>query len=140
MLLGPGVQDPPTTRGLISRTVAAAMMGMLTLGLSAALVSADPVRAVIEGCEPSAGAECRQFGGVEAFSNALYVDGALPFELIGILLTVAIVGAIAVARGRTAEEVEALRRKKAEQHAAAEAKAKREQELSAEVAASGGHS
>lgn len=114
MLLGPGVQDPPTTRGLVSRTVAAAIMGMLTLGLSAALVTAKPERTLIPACEPGSGAECQQFGGVDAFSHYLYVDGALPFELISILLTVAIVGAIAVARGRTADEVEALRRRKAE--------------------------
>lgn len=119
MLLGPGVTDPPTTRGLVSRTVAAAMMGMLTLGLSAALVNQSPQRAIIESCPPGSGAECQQFGGVDAFSRALYVDGAMPFELISILLTIAIVGAIAVARGRTADEVEALRRRKAEQAAAA---------------------
>jgi NADH-quinone oxidoreductase subunit J len=115
MLLGPGVQDPPTTRGLVSRTAAAAIMGMLTLGLSAALVNANPVRTLIDGCDPGTGAECHQFGGVDAFSRYLYIDGALPFELISVLLTVAIVGAIAVARGRTADEVEVLRRRKAEQ-------------------------
>jgi hypothetical protein len=81
-------------------------------------VNANPERALIEGCPEGSGAECQQFGGVEAFSRALYVDGAMPFELISILLTIAIVGAIAVARGRTAEEVEALRRRKAEQAAA----------------------
>ena len=123
MLLGPGVQDPPTTRGLVSRTAAAAIMGMLTLGLSAALVNANPVRTLIDSCDPGSGAECQQFGGVGAFSRYLYVDGALPFELISVLLTIAIVGAIAVARGRTAEEVETLRRRKAEQAAAAEAAA-----------------
>jgi len=121
MLLGPGVQDPPTTRGLISRTVAAATMGLLTLGLSAALVNANPVHAMIADCAPGSGAECQQFGGVEAFSRYLYVDGALPFELISVLLTVAIVGAIAVARGRTADEVEALRRRKAQQAGASQA-------------------
>lgn len=139
MLLGPGVSDPPTTRGLVSRTVAAAVMGMLTLGLGAALAGVAPVRAVIEACEPGASAECQQFGGVDAFSRFLYVDGAVPFELISVLLTVAIVGAIAVARGRTADEVEALRRRRAEQAATADAQRAREKALSAEVAASGGH-
>lgn len=45
-------------------------------------------------------AECSQFGGVEAFSATLFRDGVVPFELVSILLTVAIVGAIMVARGR----------------------------------------
>jgi NADH-quinone oxidoreductase subunit J len=138
MLLGPGVTDPPTSRGLVARTVAAALMGLLTLGLASALAPLQPERAVIASCE-SGVAECKQFGGVDGFSQDLYVAGAVPFELISILLTVAIVGAIAVARGRSAEEARAAKRAKAERDALAAAKTKRERELSAEVAASGGH-
>jgi NADH-quinone oxidoreductase subunit J len=138
MLLGPGVTDPPTSRGLVARTVAAALMGLLTLGLASALAPLQPERATIEGCLNGA-PECKQFGGVDGFSQDLYVGGAVPFELISILLTVAIVGAIAVARGRSAEEARAAKRAKAERDAAAAAKTKRERELSAEVAASGGH-
>ena len=118
MLLGPGVSDPPTTRGLVSRTVAAAAMAMLTLGLTSALVTVAPARTLIAGCEPGQGPECQQFGGVEAFSQYLYVDGAVPFELISVLLTVAIVGAIAVARGRSADEVAEAKRRRAEREAA----------------------
>jgi len=138
MLLGPGVTDPPTSRGLVARTVAASLMGLLTLGLASALAPLKPERAEIAACangEP----ECKQFGGVDGFSQDLYVAGAVPFELISILLTVAIVGAIAVARGRSAEEARAAERAKAERAAAAAALSKRERELSAEVVASGGH-
>jgi NADH-quinone oxidoreductase subunit J len=138
MLLGPGVTDPPTSRGLVARTVAAALMGLLTLGLASALAPLKPERAEIASCEHGE-PECKQFGGVDGFSQDLYVAGAVPFELISILLTVAIVGAIAVARGRSAEEGRAAARAKAEREAAATAKSKRERELSAEVAASGGH-
>jgi NADH-quinone oxidoreductase subunit J len=138
MLLGPGVTDPPTSRGLVARTVAAALMGLLTLGLASALAPLQPERALIASCENGV-PECKQFGGVDGFSQDLYVAGAVPFELISILLTVAIVGAIAVARGRSAEEARAAKRAKAERDAAAAAKTKRERELSAEVAASGGH-
>jgi NADH-quinone oxidoreductase subunit J len=138
MLLGPGVNDPPTSRGLVARTVAAALMGLLTLGLASALVPLEPERATIEACA-NGQPECQQFGGVDGFSEDLYVAGAVPFELISILLTVAIVGAIAVARGRSAEEARAAERAKAERDAAAAARSKRERELSAQVAASGGH-
>ena len=138
MLLGPGVNDPPTSRGLIARTVAAALMGLLTVGLASAVAPLQPERALIEGCEGGQ-PECAQFGGVDGFSQDLYVQGAAPFELISILLTVAIIGAIAVARGRSAEEARAAQQAKAERDAAAAAKLKRERELSAQVAASGGH-
>ena len=139
MLLGPGVTTPPTTRGLVSRTVAASLMGLLTLGLASALAPLAPVRAVIAGCAPGTGPECQQFGGVDGFSADLYVGGAVPFELISILLTVAVIGAIAVARGRSAAEAEVAKRNKAERETAQAARGQRERELSAEVAASGGH-
>jgi NADH-quinone oxidoreductase subunit J len=112
MLIGPGVTDVPTTRGLVTRTLAAAVMGVLTLAFAAVVGVVSPERAVIASCDPGAGAECNQFGGVGGFSNELFKSGAVPFELISILLTVAIVGAIAVARGRTAHETAALAKRK----------------------------
>ena len=138
MLLGPGVTDPPTSRGLIARAVAAALMGLLTLGLASAVAPLAPERAMIAGCEHGQ-PECKQFGGVDGFSQDLYVAGAIPFELISILLTVAIIGAMAVARGRSAEEARAAQQARAEREAEKAARTKRERELSAEVAASGGH-
>lgn len=138
MLLGPGVTDPPTTRGLVARTVAAALMGLLTLGLASAVAPLAPERALIAACEDGQ-PECQQFGGVDGFSQDLYVAGAIPFELISILLTVAIIGAMAVARGRSAQEARAAERARAEREAEKAARQKRERELSAEVAASGGH-
>lgn len=139
MMIGPAVTDPPAERGLIAKSAAAALMGIVTVGFTAVLAVMAPQRVPIPGCLPGQGAECDQFGGVHAFSHDLFVTGVVPFELVGMLLTVAIVGAIAVARGRSAEEARALARKRAEVEAAAAAQLAREQELSAEVAASGGH-
>jgi NADH-quinone oxidoreductase subunit J len=119
MLIGPNVGDRGTTRGLVTRTAAAAVMGVLTLAFSAALAVEAPARAVIEACAPGQGAECNQFGGVGGFSSELYKAGVVPFELISILLTVAIVGAIAVARGRTALEVTTARKRRLERESAA---------------------
>ena len=113
MLIGPGVTDPATTRGLITRTMAAAVMGLLTLAFASVLGVVAPERAIIESCAAGQGAECNQFGGVGGFSRELFNAGAVPFELISILLTVAIVGAIAVARGRTAHETAAIRKRAA---------------------------
>jgi NADH-quinone oxidoreductase subunit J len=121
MLIGPGVDDPPTTRGLVTRTAAAALMGVLTLAFAAALAVQAPERAMIEACAPDQGAECDQFGGVGGFSAELFKAGVVPFELISILLTVAIVGAIAVARGRSAQEVAIARKRRLEREAAAAA-------------------
>ena len=61
------------------------------------------------------------------------------YLLISVLLTVAIIGAIAVARGRSAEEAGANAKRRAEADEKAAAQLAREQKLSAEVAASGGH-
>ena len=40
------------------------------------------------------------FGGIDAFGAVLFADALVPFELSSGLLMVAVVGAIAVARGR----------------------------------------
>lgn len=139
MMIGPAVPDPPSHRGLVTKTAAAALMGILAIAFTAALAVMSPQRSIIEGCAPGQGAECDQFGGVHGFSQGLYVNGVVPFELISMLLTVAIIGAIAVARGRSAEEAAQLERRRAELEAKAAAQLAREKELSAEVAASGGH-
>ncbi len=139
MMIGPSVPDPPVRRGLISRTTAAALMGLLTFALAATLSVPAPVPPGIRACMPGQGPECDQFGGVGGFSHALFVGGMVPFELISMLLTVAIVGAIAVARGHTGEEAEAAQRRRAALRAKQEEQAGRERDLAAETAASGGH-
>jgi len=114
MMIGPAVADPPTTRGLLSKTVASVLMAIFTFAISATLATFAPLKTYIEPCTQGQGPECNQFGGVGGFSHELFVSGVVPFELISVLLTVAIVGAIAVARGHTAEEAEATLRKRAE--------------------------
>jgi NADH-quinone oxidoreductase subunit J len=103
MMIGPGVSDTFTSRGLLGKTAAAAMMMTLTFALAAALGGLDPARALIE-CGVTPGSDCVSFGSVVGFSMELYIQDLVPFELIGALLTVGVVGAIAVARGRSAEE------------------------------------
>jgi NADH-quinone oxidoreductase subunit J len=117
MLIGPGFGDTPTTRGMITRSVAAGLMALLTLAFGTSLALFAPARPLIDACAPGSGAECRQFGGVGGFAHELFAVGVMPFELISMLLTVAIVGAIAVARGRSALEAEQNRRRRLEHEA-----------------------
>jgi NADH-quinone oxidoreductase subunit J len=140
MLMGPAVPETRTTRGLVTKTISASLMGIAMLAVSSVLLSAGTLeRPLISGCTPEQGAECGQFGGVSAFSQHLFGTAPVPFELVSILLTIAIVGAIAVARGRSAAEVEAIRKLQAERAEAEAAQRAREEALSAEVAAHGGH-
>lgn len=119
MLIGPAVAEHATTRGLVVKSTAAALMAILTLAMASVVSGIAPEHPLIEGCDPSQGAECGQFGGVAGFAQALFDQALVPFELVSILLTVAIIGAIAVARGRTAAEVDRARKRAAEKAAAA---------------------
>ena len=114
MLIGPAVIEPPVLRGLVTKTGAVAMMAVLTAVLAFSLMPVEAPAPVLGDCTAEQGAECQQFGGVGAFSHNLFGADYLPFELISVLLTVAVVGAIAVARGRTPQEIEAVARKRTE--------------------------
>jgi len=107
MLIGPGAMDTARDqKGLMVK-----LLGGATLVLVAGAVAFQVGEAVgvfpgIAGC-PEGVVECSQFGGVDALANAIYVGAAIPFELVSVLLLVAIVGAVAVARGHTDSEKKA---------------------------------
>lgn len=109
MLMGPGALDSRQDgRGLLTKTLGAAVLAMLAGGIAFAVGGVGDVgRPNIEPCPDGAG-ECGQFGGVDAVANALFSGAAIPFELASILLLVAVVAAIAVARGRMIEEKSAI--------------------------------
>jgi NADH-quinone oxidoreductase subunit J len=113
MLIGPQADEPAVSRGLVTKTASAAVMLVLTALLAFSLMPQAPARPEIAECTAREGAECQQFGGVGAFAQSLFMEELVPFELISVLLTVAVIGAIAVARGRTAVEIEAIRKKRA---------------------------
>jgi NADH-quinone oxidoreductase subunit J len=99
MYIGPDPQSDSVPRISIVKLFSIAGMVLVTSSIAYFLSDYNPTIAEMPTCAEGV-AECGQFGGVEAFSAALFRDGVVPFELISILLTVAVVGAIMVARGR----------------------------------------
>lgn len=94
MLLGPSASTPSDQRGRVPRTIGAALFA--GAGLSAMWLL---VRTAPQGPKPLPKIPAG-FGGVNVFGDTLFTHGILPFELSSALLMVAIVGALAVARGR----------------------------------------
>jgi len=115
MMIGPTVHEAHAPRGLGAKALSVLTMSAITVLLVGAFASTTKPLPALGNCTPTQGAECDQFGGVFAFANSLFVDSVVPFELISVLLTVAIVGAIAVARGHTLAEKAALSKKLREQ-------------------------
>jgi len=139
MLIGPSATAPADSRGTTLRAVSLALMAIVTGAVAFSVVDVGAEWVRIPPCPPEAGAECGQFGGVEALGGAIYRDGLVPFELAGVLLLVAIIGAVAGSRGRSAAEVRKHLEEKRAREAEEAARREEERRLSAEVAAHGGH-
>lgn len=125
MLIGPVEIPSGETRGLMGKAFALVLMMLMTCMVTFTLLGVQPTKGEVPCVE---GKDCDLFGGVEGLGKELFVEGVVPFELISILLTVAIVGAIAVARSRTAKEAEAQKRRHDQSR-----------QLAAEASAPGGH-
>jgi NADH-quinone oxidoreductase subunit J len=96
MLLGPSASTPNDRRGLAVRVASGALFTLAGLGVLGAVVRAAIVsHRPMPMPTPDAG-----FGGIDAFGAVLFSDAIVPFELSSALLIVAVVGAVAVARGR----------------------------------------
>jgi NADH-quinone oxidoreductase subunit J len=94
MLLGPDATPPHDNRGRVSRTAGAVAFGAAGLAAMSLLVRTAPPAP--KGLLPS---PPNDFGSVESFGRILFTDALVPFELSSALLMVAIIGAVAVARG-----------------------------------------
>lgn len=97
MLLGPSAATPSDSRGRIPRAIGGGLFAAVGIGAMALLWTAAPK---IEGKPPLLTNVVGDFGSVEAFGRIIFTEGLVPFELSSALLMVAIVGAVAVARGR----------------------------------------
>ena len=100
MLLGPDATPPHDQRGQVSRTASAVVFGAAGLAAMSLIVRTAPpiAKNKLLATPPT------DFGSVEAFGRILFTDALVPFELSSALLMVAIIGAVAVARGHHKSE------------------------------------
>lgn len=97
MLLGPAADTPRDNRRIGTRALAA-----LCVASSAAMVV--PQVGFVQMVRPS---RPEAYGTLKQVGMYLFTDAVVPFELIGVTLVVAVVGAFAVARGRHRKHDEA---------------------------------
>jgi NADH-quinone oxidoreductase subunit J len=108
MLIGPeAAQQQDDGKGLVIRSSAAALMGLVGVSIAFSVTTLSRPYVDLDQCAEGV-AECNQFGGVRALGDAIYMGAAVPFELVSSLLLVAIIAAVAVARGHTPAEKKAL--------------------------------
>lgn len=107
MLIGPSAAKASPQRGLLLRGGIAAVMAMVGASIAFGVAAIDAPYVDVDQCPPGI-AECGQFGGVHALGTAIFSHAAVPFELVSVLLLVAIIAAVAVARGHSPEEKKAL--------------------------------
>ncbi len=93
MLLGPMATPPQDRRGLPARAFGAGLFALAGLGAMFGVWRVSVPQQVPPFVPVT-------FGGIDAFGSVLFTDALVPFEVASILLMVAVVGAIAVARGR----------------------------------------
>jgi NADH-quinone oxidoreductase subunit J len=92
MLLGPDATPPHDRRGRFSRTFAGGLFALCALGAMYAVYRGG---IYIPPTHPDA-----DFGSIDHFGRVLFSYGVVPFELSSALLMVAVIGAVAVARGK----------------------------------------
>jgi NADH-quinone oxidoreductase subunit J len=92
MLLGPSAQPPHDRRGRFARTVGGGLFALLAIGsMSLVMRGAEATRLIDVGTD---------FGSIDQMGRVLFSYGLVPFELSSALLMIAVIGAVAVARGR----------------------------------------
>lgn len=112
MLIGPAASTPPDKRGLPSRIVGAGIFALAGVGAMVLLVRSALATAAAAGPEAAAAAAPvppSDFGGIDTLGRILFTQGLVPFELSSALLMVAIIGAVAVARGKQADPTTAAK-------------------------------
>lgn len=99
MLIGPGaLSSRGDQRGVSTKIVGGATIALVAGAIAFQIGATEVPSVLIESCAEGASG-CVEFGSVDAVSSAIFVDAAVPFELVSILLLIAIIVAIAVARG-----------------------------------------
>jgi NADH-quinone oxidoreductase subunit J len=111
MLLGPSATPPHDQRGRVPRAFGGVLFGAASLAAigmlwrasqPATAAAAHKAQGLLEGTPPD-------FGSIDKFGQILFSADLFPFELSSALLMVAIVGAVAVARGRGKHDAQVAR-------------------------------
>jgi NADH-quinone oxidoreductase subunit J len=92
MLLGPDASPPHDKRGRFSRAVSGSLFLLVSIAMLSLVIHGGTHLSAL----PSVDTD---FGGIDQFGRQLFSYALVPFELSSALLMVAVVGAIAVARG-----------------------------------------
>jgi NADH-quinone oxidoreductase subunit J len=93
MLIGPDATPPHDSKAVFSRTLAAVVFGMFALVTGFFMLRANGGLHPLPPFRPD-------FGTIDTLGRELFTRGLVPFELTTALFVVAVVGAVAVARGR----------------------------------------
>lgn len=97
MLLGSSAESPRDGKNAVPRYIGAGVFVACVMGAGALMMNitsekTKPVRAV-----------SAEYGTIEKLGRELFTEKVIPFELTGALLLVAVVGALAVGRGKQAD-------------------------------------
>ena len=93
MLIGPDATPPHDSKALFPRTLAAVVFAVFALVTGFFMMRANRGVHPLPPFRP-------EFGTIDSFGRELFTRGLVPFELTTALFVVAVVGALAVARGR----------------------------------------
>jgi NADH-quinone oxidoreductase subunit J len=92
MLLGPSATPPHDRRGRFARAIGGGLFALLAIGAMALVAHG--------GKESGLTHVDADFGSIDMMGRTLFSYGLVPFELSSALLMIAVVGAVAVARGK----------------------------------------
>jgi NADH-quinone oxidoreductase subunit J len=99
MVLGRAESEPWALRSLVTKLVGVGALVVLAVSLARWLPH--------PGLSTKGGAPPVSFGTVRAFGDTLFRDYLFPFEAVSVLLLLAVIGAVVIARGRRAPRAEA---------------------------------
>jgi NADH-quinone oxidoreductase subunit J len=93
MMLGREESEPWALRSLLTKFIGVAAVGLL--GYVVIRLLPQPALAAAKG-----GAPPTSFGTVGAFGDVLFKEYLFPFEAVSLLLLLAVIGAVVIARGK----------------------------------------
>ena len=106
MILNKPEDEPYAMTGRIGKALAGLAMAYLVFRLGSVLVDVDRTATVAQLRVPAPTAQGFDWGSTSSVGWNLFTDYVFPFEAVSILLLIAVVGAIAIARPLKDDEVE----------------------------------